>query len=235
MDFAPELTLDLLLRLESSPPSPAAPEGRRYRVRRWGDPVLVEEAGLSVSIVGTTNFQAVGLYNKVTGWGGVSNFLHIPASDFEELRMLQVEDDYQDKRDNWLAQKMNWLCKPEGTIYFTGDDLRFRWGTIALGNNYVTVDGFEDMLISTRGETSKRVRKMARLRSFRKTDWYKSLTYLFNMGLVHRCYCAYAGDKLGDTPKGIIYSPFWSPLDWDFSGTGQPDAFYLPLDWLEAV
>jgi hypothetical protein len=40
MDFAPELTIDLLLRLESSPPSPAAPEGRRWVIR--GDEELLE-------------------------------------------------------------------------------------------------------------------------------------------------------------------------------------------------
>jgi hypothetical protein len=40
MDFAPELTIDLLLRLEPSPSSPAAPEGRRWVIR--GDEELME-------------------------------------------------------------------------------------------------------------------------------------------------------------------------------------------------
>lgn len=213
-----------------------------YRVRRWGDPVLVREGGLSVSIVGTSNFQAVGLYNKLTGWGGVSNHLTIPRSDITKLMALQVEDEYQDKRpDTWREQKMNWLCKPRGTIYFTKDGPswptadRIMWGTIALGHNLVQVEGVEDMTISTPNDSKERSRKMARLVGFRKTDWVRPLVELVARGLVHRCYCAYSGDDIGDSPKGIVYSPFWSPMDWDFAGNARPQAFYLPMDWLEAV
>lgn len=217
---------------------------KTYRVKRWGDPVLIEQAGLSVNLVGTSNFQAVGLYNKVTGWGGVTNFLNIPRVDINKLINLQVEDDYEEKQPDWRRQKMNWLCKTRGTIYFTGGAIGWdraqsvRWGTIALGGNLVQKDGVEDMLISTRGDSVKRWRPMARLNGFRKTDWSKSLNELIESGLVHRCYCAYfPDDKFGDSPKGIIYSPFWSPLDWNFIGPSksQPGAFYLPDDWLEAV
>lgn len=210
-----------------------------YHVRKWGDPVMVKEADLSVDIVGTSNFQAVGLYNKETGWGGVSNFLAIPRADITRLMALQVEDDYEDKQPVWRSQKMNWLCKTKGTIYFTGNDMpgwntasQIKWGTIALGGNLVAVAGVEDMLIKTSGETEKRWRKMARLAGFRKTDWGKPLAELLATGLVHRCYCAYSGNDFGDSPKGIIYSPFWSPLDWDFAGNAKPQAFYLPVDWL---
>jgi len=213
----------------------------RYRLRIWGDPVLVKEAGLSVNLVGTSNFQAIGLYNRETGWGGVTNFLYIPRVDIDRLIALQVEDEYQDKQPDWRSQKMNWLCKARGTIYFTGDapgwktTNQIKWGTIGLGFNKVTVDGFEDMLIATRGETQKRWRKMARLAGFRRNDWGRPLDELLEAGLIHRCYCAYSGDDIGDTPKGIIYSPFWSPLDWDFAGNAQPKALYVPFNWLEAV
>jgi len=218
-----------------------------YRLRKWGDEVLVNEAGLSTDLIGGTNFQAIGLYNTVTMWGGVTNFLNIPRFDIDRLMALQVEDDFQDKRPEpgaWLDQKMNWLCKEKGTIYFTGDHMpgwetaeSIKWGTIALGNNLVQVEGVEDMFIATRAETQKRWRKMARLAGFRKTDWGKPLNELLARGLVHRCYCAYAGDKLGDSPKGIIYSPFWSPLDWQFIGDAQPQpkAFYVPIEWLVPV
>jgi hypothetical protein len=209
------------------------------RLRIWGDPILVQQGGLSVEIAGTTNFQAIGLFNKFTSWGGVSNFLNItPRADIDKLIALQVEDEYEDKQPDWRSQKMNWLCKSKGTIYFTGDEpgwrtaTRIKWGTIALGNNIVQVDGFEEMFIQLRGETRKRWVTMARLVGFRKSDWGRPLNELLALGLVHRCYCAYSGNTLDDTPKGIIYSPFWSPLDWDFSGMTQPQAFYLPVDWM---
>lgn len=214
-----------------------------YRVKRWGDPVLVRQAGLSVDIVGTSNFQAVGMYNRETGWGGVTNFLNIPRAGINRLIEMQVEDNYEDKQSDWRSQKMNWLCKSKGTIYFTGGaaDWRtvksIRWGTIALGNNLVQVSDVEDILVSTRGDIVKKWRPMARLVGFRKADWGKGLNELLETGLVHRCYCAYKGDALGDSPKGIVFSPFWSPLDWNFIGPSkpQPKAFYLPLDWLDEV
>jgi hypothetical protein len=217
-------------------------KNKLYRVKRWGDPVLVKQAGLSVDIVGTTNFQAVGLYNKVTGWGGVTNFLNIPRRDIDRLIALQVEDNYEDKVADWRSQKMNWLCKTKGTIYFTGGAADWktaqsiRWGTIAIGGNVVQIEGVEDMLIATRGETRKQWRPMARLAGFRKTDWARPLPELLEQGLAHRCYCSYfPNDTFGDSPKGIIYSPFWNPLDWLFIGPSkpQPKAFYLPMDWLE--
>lgn len=218
------------------------PTSTRYRFRKWGDPVLVREAGLSVDLIGTSNFQAIGLYNKETGWGGVTNFLYIPRVDIDRLIALQLEDEYQDKQPDWRTQKMNWLCKPKGTIYFTGNDMpswktaiKIKWGTIGLGHNYVTIDGFEEMLIATRNEETKRWRKMARLASFRRSDWSRPLGELFEVGLIHRCYCAYSGNDIGDSPKGIVYSPFWSPLDWDFAGNAQPKAFYVPFDWLVPV
>ena len=52
---------------------------------------MVREAGLDVNIMGTSNFQAIGLYNKLTGFGGVTNFLHIYRGDIDRLAALQVE------------------------------------------------------------------------------------------------------------------------------------------------
>lgn len=234
------------------------PTYQLYRLRRWGDPVLVTEAGASVELVNTSNFQAIGLYNRYTEWGGVSNFLNISRADIDQLISMQVEDEYEDKVEDWRSQKMNWLCKERGTIYFTGDGVpdwrtasSIRWGTIGLGNNIVAVEGLEDMLVRTRGETKKRWRQMAKLAGFRKSDWNQlfdekgekapnfdnALASLVSLGLVHRCYCAYAGNRLGDSPKGIVYSPFWSPLDWEFIGPAQPQpsAFYVPVTWLMPV
>ena len=227
-----------------------------YRVMKWGDPILVEEAGRTVTKFppdqSSSNFQAIGLYNKVAGaFGGVSYFLRIPQGDIKKLAALQVEDDFLDKKpgwnnqydmEAWRAQKMNWLVKERGTIYFyyhhVGDGhwstLDYaEWGTIALGNTYVTVEGTEMFSVTT-PSGQRGLRKMARLAGFRKTDWERPLAELVAAGLVHRCYCVYSGDDIGDSPKGIVYSPFWSPQDWTYisSSKAQPDAFYLPMSWL---
>jgi hypothetical protein len=212
-----------------------------YRIRRWGDPVL----GKSVADIGVSNFQAIGLWNKANQtMSGVANYCRIPHMDVNYLYALQVEDQYVDKVPDWRRQKMSWLCKTSGTIYFwhasTGDwtNLSYiEWGTIALGGNLVQVEDIEVLTVKLPNATSKRSIPMARLRAFRMTDQARPLADLLAEGLVHRCFCAYqkpVPDTFGDSPKGIVYSPFWSPRDWTFisSSQVQPDAWYLPMEWL---
>jgi hypothetical protein len=195
--------------------------------------------GLDTNQIGTTNFQAVGLYNKSTGFGGVSNYLFIPHTDVMRLAAMQVEDNYQDKRTDWRSQKMGWMCNYRGSIYMYNDpddhwqtSPIIRWGTIALGGNNVSIDGYEKLVVKT-PDGIRRERLMARLVGFRRLDWDRPLNELVSLGLVHRCYCAYRNNHFGDTPKGIIYSPFWSLLDWDFCGAEKPDYLYIPEEWLE--
>jgi hypothetical protein len=210
-----------------------------FRIRQWGDPVLEK----SVSDIGVSNFQAIGLYNKANNTvGGVTNYLRIPHVDVDYLASLQVNDEYIDKQPDWRRQKMSWLAKTRGTIYFwhasTGDwtSLAYiEWGTIGLGGNLVHVDDAETLSVKLPNETTRQNIPMARLRSFRAADMGRPLGDLLAEGLVHRCTCAYLpDDKYGDSPKGIVYSPFWSPQDWTFigPGQGQPDAWYMPMTWL---
>src|SRR5215510_1626051 len=70
-------------------PSPAL-ASKLYRVRRWGDPEMIKY-GFDVNQVGTSNFQAVGLYNKETGFGAVTNFLYILRDDIDHLRDMQFD------------------------------------------------------------------------------------------------------------------------------------------------
>lgn len=234
-------------------PKPAPLPSSVYRVRKWGDPIMVQQGGFSVRLIGTSNFQAIGLYNKANNQqGGVSNYLRIPQIDVKRLAAMQLEDEFVDKKpgwnrsfnmEQWRVQKMNWLSKERGTIYFhfhrnvAGDwsTLSYiEWGTICLGNNYVTVEDVETMNVAIR-DNIRRPRQMARLKGFTPSDWDRPLQELVAAGLVHRCYCAYLDDdSIGDSPKGIVYSPFWSPKHWQFIGPGQkqPDAFYIPMDWL---
>jgi len=218
-------------------PSPAL-ESKLYRVRRWGDPVMLG-FGFDVDAVGTSNFQAVRFYNKETLFGAVTNFVRILREDIDHLHAMQFDQDVDGKmctRDI----KMNWLVKHRGTIYMTDNPTdewqtapQIRWGTLALGGNLVQVEGFEEIRLKLGDEKKPRLHKMARIACFRKTDWARPLDELLAEGLVHRCYCAYKNNQFGDSPKGIVYSPVFSPLDWDFVGTAKPKTYYLPFEWLE--
>jgi len=218
-------------------PSPAL-ESKLFRVRRWGDPVMAP-LGFDVNVVNTTNFQAVGLYNKETGFGAVTNFIHILRADIDNLRDMQFTQVVDGRKFN-QKQKTDWLCSFRGKIYMYDEQLddwekakRIRWGTLALGGNLVQVGGFENFKVKLPGEDQTREHKMARLVGFRKTDWSRPLDELLAEGLVHRCYCAYKNNQFGDSPKGIVYSPFYSLLDWDFAGAKQPRALYIPFEYLE--
>jgi hypothetical protein len=196
--------------------------------------------GFDVNQASPSNFQAVGLYNNGNKqFGAVSNFLRIPHDDVMKLKAMQIEDEYVDKRDDWRNQKMNWLCKFRGTIYFCDDEEegwpsapQIRWGTLALGGNLVQVEGTEVIRTKLRDSEVLDV-EMARLKGFRATDWSRPLDELLAEGLVHRCFCAMANNRFDDSPKGIVYSPFYSPLDWRFSGTAKPTTLYIPAEWLE--
>jgi|GEM_PF-1308498 len=233
-----------MIRLTKPVPPPSVPPNTaRYRVRIYGDPVMVHEAGMDYSIIGTSNFQNVPVYNKANNsFGAVSNFLRIPHGDAMHLAALQVEDNYLEKKEDWRAQKMEWMCSYRGGMYMYDErsDIwqtaqSIRWGTLKIGRNVVLVDGEERLSVRVPSEMRPRLRRMMRLVGFRKPDWDKPLAELLSLGLVDRCYCVYKNNGFGDTPKGIIYSPFWSPLDWDFAGIPQPQAFYLPYEWLEAL
>ncbi|MBV6449991.1 MAG: hypothetical protein MHPDNHAH_00709 [Anaerolineales bacterium] len=217
-------------------PSPAL-EAKIYRIRRWGDPVMVA-LGFDVNQVGTTNFQAVGLYNKLTGFGAVSNFIRIDREDIDNLQKMQFAEERNGKQLT-PKNKMDWLAAFRGKLYMYDHETdswegseRIRWGTVALGGNLVQVERFENIEAKLPGGALG-VHKMARLVGFRKSDWARPLKELLAEGLVHRCYCAYKNNQFGDTPKGIVYSPFFSPRDRDFNGKKKIDALYIPAVYLE--
>jgi hypothetical protein len=224
-----------------------------YRVKKWGDPGM-KELGFDISVLQakhqSSNFQAVGLYNKATGFGAISNYLVIPREDVLKLEALQVEDEYEEKRgEDWLHQKMNWLCQHRGSIYMFAEEDSYkgewpwrrtegiRWGTLALGGNLVKVVGTDEFEAKVRGNTTVEPVKMAKLQGFTPSDWDRPLDDLLAEGLVHRCFCVNGGNDIADAPKGIVYSPFWSPEYWEFmpkptSGT-VPSALWIPFDCLE--
>jgi len=236
---------NLWLDQVTPPAPPPAPGLGLYRVRKWGDPVMVKQ-GFDTAFINGTNFQAVGLWNDATkDFGGVSNYLRIPHADVMRLRDMQRPDKYP--RD----QKMQWLAgEYRGRIYMLENrddnwpDCAFiRWGTILFGGAFVKIDRIVTFPVKFPQESVKRAAMMGRVACFRRSDWARPLADLYNEGLVQRCYCAGRDKAAGieniftDSPKGIVYSPVWSPLDWTFTQPGkpQPTSFWTAMEWLEEV
>jgi len=220
----------------------ALPESNIYRVRHWGD-VVFHRLGLDTEIVHTSNFQAVGLYNRVTGFGAISNYVHILRDDIDHLIDMQF-DQIVDGKKMRVEDKMNWLCQYEGRIYFFDNrkdswqsSERIRWGTLALGGNLVQVVDEDWITLRYPGEKpgEKPVkRRMMKLKGFRKSDWSRPIDELLAEGLVHRCFVANSGNSFADTSRGIVYSPFYDVTQWTFNnGTAHPDGLWIPWHYLE--
>ena len=221
----------------------STPRPNVYRVRKWGDPVMKEFA-FDINIKKfSSNFQAVGLYNTATGFGAISNYLLIPPNDVSWLENLQIEDEYEAKVPDWLHQKMSWLCQERGSIYMFASKEKgrspwrrpdgIRWGTLALGGNLVQVAEWKEFDFDVTTPSGKKVRNMARLVGFTSKDMVKPMDQLLAEGLVHRCYAVNPGNVFRDSPQGIVYSPFWSPREWEF--TPKPKKGTVPTDlWIPA-
>jgi len=216
--------------------APLPPNTKLYRTRNWGDPILVKQAGLSAKVAKTSNFNPLPLWSNSGDWSAINNSLIIPREDIDRLIKLQVEDDGK------IKNKMNWLIYDKYYVrpYWCGDGSgweiasKIYWGTIAFGNQLVLTDGDATFNTKLPEENEKRKVLMKRLVCFTKWDWDKS--HETHPWLIQRATEVDGNDKFNDKPKGgIIYSPLWSPKDWDFYNAYRPEAFYLPTDWLIEV
>ena len=209
------------------------PDYKFYRARNWGDPILVEQAGLSAEVAKTSNFNPLPLWSDSGTWSAITNALIIPRDDIERLVDLQVQDTMK------LKNKMNWLvysgyakrpywCSELGEWNTTP---QIWWGTILFGGQLVLTDGDETFFTKLPEEQKKRRVPMKRIVCFRKLDW--GVTHDTHPWLIQLATEVDHRDRFNSTPKGAhIYSPLWSPLDWDYAGKHQPKAFYVPTDWL---
>ena len=209
------------------------PDYKIYRARNWGDPILVEQGELSAILARTSNFNPLPLWSDSGTWSAVVNALIIPRDDIERLVDLQVQDTMK------LKNKMNWLvhdgyakrpywCDGLGE-WSTAPQIW--WGTILFGGQLVLTDGDETFFTKLPGEKEKRWVPMKRIVCFRKRDW--GVTHDTHPWLIQLATEVDHRDRFNSTPKGgTIYSPLWSPLDWEFSGKHKPKAFYIPTDWL---
>jgi hypothetical protein len=217
----------------------AIPAGTElWRTRSWGDEILVKQAGLSAQFEYKpgkkrgSNFNPLPLWTGSGVWSAIDNYLVIPRKDVENLIELQVVD------EGTVKQKMNWLVFDQKYVrpywtdgkgpWMTAPDIC--WGTIAFGGQLVLTDGDATFNIKMPEENVERQVPMKRLVCFRRRDW--GITHDSHPWLIQRATQVDHKDQFSDTPRGIIYSPLWSPLDWDFPGNYKPQAFYLPVDWL---
>jgi len=219
------------------PPPPPA-----WRVRKWGDPVMIKEYGRDVNMIGTTNFQVICLYVPNTGtWSAVTNHVVLGRAEIEFL--IQLQQTYgSGPADETFDQRMNWLVyEGQGTRPYWGGKwktaTRFEYGTMLWGGQSVQIIGEKTFRTSTPNNATKRDIRMGLVRMFTKADFVEALagrlTPITHPHLIPQCAAAGKDNNYNSTPKGFtMFSPIWGG-DW---GSNLPSQqFYIPFECLESV
>lgn len=229
------------------------------RIREWGDPVMVAQGNYDIDLRGgVPTFQVIEVWiPEVATWGAVKNFNRLTAADIYQIARAQLVafgvGDWDPLTDQnrllsdgfTLKQKMGWLYQPNwepgtppgltlwgaGEWWEPGDKY---YGTMLSGGEFIAASNmvftFNCILP---GDKVKRDRFMRRVYPFHRADLGKDpRRYPW---LWQQASCVYAGNRTSRaTPKGIIHLPVaLNPSEFKFSGA-DPQAYYVPVDWLTA-
>ncbi len=216
--------------------NPAATSGI-VTVRKWGDPHLYQLDGMSTADIKIGNFQEVPLFhtfkdNPQKGeFGAITCFQELGRTELDYLKSIQPKDEFD------LKKKMNWLIglpniRPPIQIYwseeFTWDDpkiARIRFGTLVFGGQKVLVETdasgnrVEYTFTGTyRKKSQPELITFYKVIGMRKSEIGLPVTELLQEGKIQLCTSAVRGggkeDVYSETPKGRVYHPVWSPLDY---------------------
>jgi hypothetical protein len=235
---------------------PLAPQGI-YRVRRWGDPLLVRLAGLTTRLMGS-NFQPVqlavfNLQTNMAEFGAVSMF-----QECDEAFLRRLQYDQSDKSPyGSLTQIYKWLINDDGNAerpywYKNG---RLVFGTIVFGGQLIQVEvgtGGKPVEYVRRGryknETDKDIRALTfyKLLGVRKSHiaaWSgkggRALHEEYPYLIQHATSADMNGnqhDIYNEFPRGTeIFHPVWDARDFphNLPESRYDTALYIARDFLE--
>lgn len=198
-----------------------------YRVRKWGDRVLVDLLGATTALVGD-NFQVVKTASlSDNGAPEFNDIARVQIVDEVYLTEIQCADEYT------VESKMNWLINIDGKgvrPYWKDGGERLKFGPFVFGGQWVQL-GEE---ITVRGDYPNKPDQwitMRRVIGLRKADMAK-VSHTSHPYLIQRCTEVYGKDVYNDAPRGIIYHPVWS--DEDFPVNYGDGKMWLPVEFLEA-
>lgn len=200
--------------------------GTLYRVRQYNDPVMLA-MGYDINLIAPetlSNFEYVQLLIPGLGTGSVSTFCTIQRADIDRLIALQDAE-----AGVTVERKMNWLVYPGSyeRPYWGGDwrtAAEIRWGVLVFGNQLVKVDRIELMKVKEPNGPKDKIMRMGRLVTFGKADWGK--TFATDPHLIQRATAVRGHDNFhNEFPRGEIFSPLWSPVDFDLKPVGSAPAF----------
>jgi hypothetical protein len=215
---------------------------------------------MSTADMPTGNFQEIPLFhpykdNPTRGeFGAISYFQRMGIPERDYLKSIQPDDYAQ--YNYTVAQKMNLLVEPPPAttpmrVYWSkvGGEwsspyfVEMSFGTLVFGGQklQVEMDGDKPKEYSLFGKYRARPTSewipFFKLIGMRKNEISRPVSELFAEGKIQKFTAANKGaggqeDIYNDHPRGVMYSPVWSPLDWKVN-SGVADALYIARKFLE--
>lgn len=205
-----------------------------FELRRYGDPFMVKKMGLDSEHIGTSNFQNIALFTPTRGFQGVSTFQHVT---YDYLRSTQVEDEFN------IIAKMGWLVG-KGSPYWFKSDTDLVFGTVLFGGNLCAVEvnsQNEPVTIQFDGRYQEEPAGTSHpiwfymLKGMRRSEQGK-FTHEREPWFIQKCSCVYRRPDENTfgwrTPKGTIYHPVWSPLDYPTNNPNSANILYLACEFV---
>jgi hypothetical protein len=214
-----------------------------FRVRKW----VIPEDGMDTAKEGFSSFQEVPLFTPAGGFGAITQFQRLTAIEEACLRSMQIEN------DGWgftVTQKMGWLISSiNGEREYWRKDGVLVFGTMVNGGQIIQVEtdiynkpveyvfkaNYRNDPVAM-GKHDITFYKLLGLRRSQVADvGAKIINYETHPHLVHRCTVAWYPDNryTDHTPKGIVYTPVWSPLDYPPNTGGN--ALFIARVFLEST
>lgn len=235
---------------------PLANFAKTVTVRKWGDPQLYYYDGMTTG--GTVgSFQEVPLFHRYKDnpargeFGAISYFQRLGVTEKDYLYSIQPNDYAQ--YNYTVAQKMNLLIQPPpaspvkqaywsktggdwDTPQFTG----MNFGTLVFGGQNVAVEmeGGKPKEYTFYGKYRNRPAsewiKFYKIIGMRRNEMSSPAGKLFDEGKIQYYTVANKGagveNVYNEHPRGYIYHPIWSPLDWHVN-SGVADELYLAQEF----
>lgn len=242
------MNLDSVLTPVSDPgtdePYPVPAGYQIFVARKWGDPILVAEAGLSTALFRTSNFQVVPVYVPETrtfsATAGNSSRYDRARGDMDAIWAWQPKDG---RTQTQVFGKIVFAGNFECTMW-TGDPAKdwsqaSEWiaGSMLYGGQQfaATVETFE-VLCKLPGHLERELVTCRKVYPFRREHF--ALTHAQAPWLVNKYTVAFRR-PVEDTYSEIFdpgierYLPMQvlDPQDFEFAGGLTPSAFYIPIRW----
>lgn len=230
--------------VQTAPKPLPEPQGI-YRVRKWGDPVLVDMLGADVNLINVLNFQVVktATFNEkgIPNFNDISRFQILDRSAQDHLQAVQP-DDYAIFGFT-LKTKMNWLIgdasagKPSRPYWTKNNDGRLYFGPLVFGGQLVQVQtGSTGKPVQywRTGQYPNRQQNESilfyRLITLQRSQWGQ-VTHESHPWLIQRATQAGRDNKYDEFPKGAIHHPVWSDVEYPANyGDGR---LYIAAAFLE--